>query len=446
MSIHCDAEYDLHTMEAGGYTNSPAKVLSGGECKVPWSLPDDMVDIIAGYSCELLSDELAFSLLSYQHHGSIMRIFDRRVGSSESLCVFDLEGVCEYFMDWSRIRFGCGPEYVSEDFECLSFFCKECRQLVITQREVESPHYHGGFGPAFLAHSVFNCNYSVEEAYETQFTTGVYRVCDVMCGGCDTRLGKKYIESRDVGNMFKVGKILLEQTLLIMPKCCDNRKLNDTFPPEHYFCAREEGAFCSVCFKTAETSVAKAVLAMTSNSLLPIPTMKLLGILLCEGAAQTRGPHAPTGAISRVLNKFLPVSPTQKGEKMCDFLQIGSPKSAGISKMKPSPPNSEINALIGSRISLIPGCQDWNRVLAFVSKIIHHNHSEISRGAILESLLENCGEISTQSATLLLSRVNTLEERKSIMEGLARNTECEFDDSEWHTLGNIATGNWTRHL
>ena len=156
-------------------------------------LPDDAIAILADYSCEYLSDQLVFSLLSTQYRRVIRSKFAAgAAGGAQSEEVprmsgstFGLDSMNEYFVNWSQIRFGGAPKFqTNAPKDVLSFYCKTCYSLIITQNEVDSPHYHGGYGPAFLANFVYNCHHSADEAYETQFTTGVYRVCEVTCLKC----------------------------------------------------------------------------------------------------------------------------------------------------------------------------------------------------------------------------------------------------------------------
>ena len=486
MSIYCDEEMDIHLMESG-YRMSSDEPQSDAEI-CPY-LPDDVVSILADYSCEYLTDQLTFSLLSSQHQ-RVMVDKLRNVGSqsgASSHSAFQLSNFADYFTSWSLIRFGGTAAFVTDvpsSQSALSFYCKSCHSLIITQNEVESPHYHGGYGPAFLAHCVFNCHHSADEAYETQFTTGVYRVCDVTCRKCSSRVGKKYVEARDPANYFKVGKILLEQTLLTMPKCCNNRKLN-AFPPEHYFCSRESGVscFCSVCLEVARSTAAAAVMEMT-NSLDAKLTVKLLSYLITERQLLTCTPEDPTPtpqhgcdemspSISRrfgdVISRFVRRSISSSGNGSAtpsasgfmsprDSIELGSPINAAMNAVITTPPTTShkltseqlyyLSHSIGSRAAMIPDCQNWIVSTKFISDLIAAAGKQgnpgsavhLNRVGMLEGLLSQCGPVSFHSVTLLLSRVQNLDDRRAVVTGVGRNAKSLLSHDEYEGLSGLAGG------
>lgn len=397
MPIYCDAEFDLNVMETGGYGCGSTADLWESDVSSFGLLSDDIVNILAEYSCELLTDHLSFSLLSVQHRSVVYRQLRSHYAGATSL--LDHRYFLEYFLDWSHIRFGGGPNFVSPVVDQLSFYCKECHTLIITQSEVESPHYHGGNGPAFLAHRVFNCHHSVDEGYETQFTTGVYRVCDVTCLGCETRVGKKYIEARDYSNYFKVGKILLEQTLLTLPHCCANQF------SDHYFCARDLGinSFCSSCFAQVRSGIAQAVLEMTDD-LNPIRTEELLTTLITE---QQATPNSPS-----LRKRF--------GHAL-GLIHDDVTRSVSV----------------GARIGMLSESQNWTNSVKFIRDLITAKpDAQLSPTVLVKSMVSNCGTLSFHSAALLMSRVETLNERKAVWEGVTNNPQCFLTDDEDTLLRN----------
>ena len=466
MSLYCDDEMDIHTRDDGRYARIARKESMKADLSRQWFLPDDVISILAEYSCEYLTDQLAFSLLSPQHQSVVRRRLVQQSGnlgdkSFGAPSMFQMEGLGEYFLNWSQIRFGGEPEFVTNvdsSRSALSFYCKTCHNLIITQTEVESPHYHGGFGPAFLAHHVYNCHQSAEEAYETQFTTGVYRVCDVTCLGCQARIGKKYIEARDPSNQFKVGRILLEQTLLTMPKCCHNRKLK-AFPPDHYFCSRESGSFCSVCFEGVRRGAARAVLEMTKNLERNL-TMKLLALLTAErrflafDTDRSMELHSPAStadcspsisqrfgdAISRVMSRRSS-PPSSLAAMNCS---AGVPSKCCGGKLV-GESIACISHLIGSRIAMLPDCQNWIVTTRFLTELIASvakgsDGFTLMRTTVLEALVASCGPLSFHSATLLMSRVQTLEDRRAVLDGIAQNDLANFSSEESDQLLAIVNG------
>jgi hypothetical protein len=483
MSLYHDEEMDIHLMESGYRFQDGVASFDPGFCAY---LPDIAISVLAEFACEYLTDQLTFSLLSSQHR-RVLRAKLLQVStdvSPVSKSALQTSNLAEYFTNWSLIRFGGNPSFITNvesSQSALSFYCKSCHQLIITQNEVDSPHYHGGYGPAFLAHRVFNCHHSADEAYETQFTTGVYRVCDVTCFECGARVGKKYIEARDPANFFKVGKILLEQTLLTMPKCCNNRRLN-AFPPEHYFCSRESGVscFCSVCFDVVRYGCARAVLEMT-RGLEVKHTMKLLSLLIAERQVLTNNDQEniisrslmvsspahnlnlvedTSPSISRrfgdVISMFVrrsisssePASPSNS-----DLLELGSPKNASMNPTMNSSSNCSkfspeqltfLSQSIGSRISMMPDYQNWILSTKFVSDVVtsaakqglmvSNSSISLSRVGVLESFMSQCDPVSFHSATLLLSRVQNSDDRKAIVTGLTRNPKNILTAEELHGL------------
>lgn len=494
MSIECDEELDTRMLESGACRKLQRIRADIGDTKF---LPDEALACLAEHSCESLTDKLAFSLISDQHR-EVVRDSLRLVSESHGVrkrSIFESSNFVEYFANWSLIRLFSPPTFSTDEElskTSLSFYCKGCRTLIITQNEVESPHYHGGHGPAFLAHCVFNCHHSEDEAYETQFTTGVYRVCDVTCLKCHSRVGKRYIEARDPSNFFKVGKILLEQTLLTMPKCCNNRKLN-AFPPEHYYCARETGVscFCSVCLDAVRSSIAASVLEMTRN-LDPLLTMKLYSVLNAErqilladqlgGCTSDCSPVSTPSAISpssisrrfgdaitRFVRKSLSSQGSSSGSSQCDLLEISQSHhtefllgsrwstfddaSLSLKNRLSDDQAMLLSHCIGERLAMIPECQNWISCTKFIGDLIScaARHSmlvfptgsagiHLYRSVILESMMSFCGSISFHSVTLLLSRLPNVEDRRAVVQGTTKNPNSCLAKEEMESLRQLGGG------
>lgn len=459
-------------MEAG---DRPKLVCDDSDAEACPHLPDEALLCLVDHSCEFLQDQLAFSLLSKQHRkvveDKLSTIATARRSTTGSL--LEQGSFADYFVNWSLISFGASAKYITDvesSQSALSFYCKGCRNLIITQNEVESPHYHGGHGPAFLAHCVFNCHHSPEEAYETQFTTGVYKVCDVTCLRCGSRVGKKYVEARDPGNYFKVGKILLEQTLLTMPKCCNLRKLN-AFPPEHYYCARESGVscFCSVCLQDVRATAATAAIAMT-RSLDPKHVVRLYSLLQAErqiftceptlsdecsspGSISQRFGHA----LSRFIGKSTALSPSSATSCGADLPDVSLTASiTGSSILKGRLQEDQLLVLsqcVGERLAMLPDSQNWivsTKVVGdLVAAAARHPMLvtaggiagvHLNRAALMESLVTHCGAVSFRSATLLLSRLAGADDRRAVVAGLTRNPMNVLTGPELDSLGQLGGG------
>merc|ERR1712232_570744 len=130
---------------------------------------------------------------------------------------------CNFF-HWSQLSFCAAPKAsqggieVPEDHSIV-FHCRKCSSPILQFCDIVSNNYRGALGPAFLVDRLFNV--SVDGvAYSASFVTGGYTVSDVACAVCRVFLGKKYLEARDLVNGFKVGKFLLEQTMVFQPGCC----------------------------------------------------------------------------------------------------------------------------------------------------------------------------------------------------------------------------------
>ena len=485
MSIQCDEEIYLHMLESGGRVGMNKRRSCDRDHRF---IPEEALACLAEHSCEYLGDKLAFSLISDHHRRVVVDILIKlaRERRTHARSVFELVNFAEYFANWSLIKLFSPPSFTSDvasSRASLSFFCKGCRSLIITQSEVESPHYHGGHGPAFLAHCVFNCHHSPDEAYETQFTTGVYRVCDVTCLKCGSRVGKKYIEARDPANFFKVGKILLEQTLLTMPKCCNNRKLN-AFPPEHYYCARETGVscFCSVCLVDVKGNVAAVVLAMTNN-LDPALTMKLYSILQTErqvfaGGGPSMDDYSPTSSLgtpqSSISRRFGDAITRLVRKSFSPSSSAMDPSEAGAADQISSSPTQFVigesfdvsgtlrgrltddqtmllSHCVGERLGMLPECQNWILSTKLVCDVISAASRQsmlvtqtgsigvhLCRPIVIESLLSQCEDISFHSVTLLLSRLANAEDRRAVVTGIAKNESATLSEDEVNSLRQLA--------
>jgi hypothetical protein len=482
MSIECDEELNLHMMESGNCVIARKGIIDPGDTG---SFPEEALACLAEHSCEYLGDQLAFSLISDEHRRVVTDLLLKIARSSRfsgKHSLLEVNNIADYFTNWSLIKLFSPPSFVTEvssSKSSLSFFCGKCRNLIITQNEVESPHYHGGHGPAFLAHRVFNCHHSPDEAYETQFTTGVYKVCEVTCLQCHTRVGKKYIEARDPANFFKVGKILLEQTLLTMPKCCNNRKLN-AFPPEHYYCSREPGVshFCSVCLSEVRGNIASAVLDMTNN-LEPSLTMKLYSLLQTERQVFTSSgaqsiddcspvssclstPHSSISrrfgdAISRFVRKsFSPTSSLSPRSDSCDAQAVVGdtfvPRDSGPLKGRLDDEQAMVLAhCVGERIGLLNESQNWILSTKFVGDVVAAASRQsmlvtqtgsigvnLNRSVVIEALVSQCGPITFPSITLLLSRLANMDDRRSVLNGALKNESASLSEPELEALRQIS--------
>jgi len=59
---------------------------------------------------------------------------------------------------------------------------------------------------------------------------------------------------------------------------------------------------------------------------------------------------------------------------------------------------------------------------------------------MIESLVTNCGDLSFHSATLLLSRVETFDDRKAVICGIQKNPNSKLSVIEIDSLINVVAG------
>lgn len=239
-------------------------------------LPSDIAVRIADFACSVLLDFLAQAVVSRQYNQAVRCAARSLVpkGRPEARWLLT-ERMASNFLHWSQLPVkgnGCHPPAsgieVPED-DALMYHCCRCRSPILRGRDIISTNYHGAWGPAFLVNRLYNS--AVERvSYAAAFMTGGYTVCNVVCMGCRLMLGKKYIEARDPVNRFKVGKYLLEQTMVFLPGCCLGTRN-----------WQHSGSICVRCATHFQSRTLQAVLLMTSN-LLPGPSRRLREVLLHE--------------------------------------------------------------------------------------------------------------------------------------------------------------------
>lgn len=190
---------------------------------------DDVVQKVVDFASNMLLDVLALAVVSHQFNAAVQRVVatDTSVSQLPHARWLLTDRMAQHFCNWSRISvvgFGDQLPLASVGVEipegdAVVYHCCRCRCPTLRCRDIVSTNYHGAWGPAFLVDRLYNA--AVERAsYAAAFVTGSYIVRDVVCSCCRLMLGKKYVEARDPANRFKVGKILLEQTMVFLPACC----------------------------------------------------------------------------------------------------------------------------------------------------------------------------------------------------------------------------------
>eukprot|EP00439_Symbiodinium_sp_Y106_P019725 s1821_g2.t1 len=115
-------------------------------------------------------------------------------------------------------------------------------------------------GPALLVETLHNTRL-VRTPYFTDFATGAYSVCDVVCGRCSLPLAKKYVDASEPLNRFKVGKYLLERTLIYAPRCCNYGASRAALSKR----SSDDTEVCARCSQQLEWHVTQAVLLITEQ-------------------------------------------------------------------------------------------------------------------------------------------------------------------------------------
>ncbi|KAJ3410428.1 hypothetical protein HDV05_003814 [Chytridiales sp. JEL 0842] len=91
--------------------------------------------------------------------------------------------------------------------------CQECKSHLTHGSSLISKAFSGHHGRAWLFNDVVN----VVEGPPTNrsMTTGLHTVSDIICTGCKTVIGWKYIKAFKEDQKYKEGKFILERTLLM---------------------------------------------------------------------------------------------------------------------------------------------------------------------------------------------------------------------------------------
>ena len=275
-----------------------------------FELPPDLIRLICEFTCDLPADYLSIGLVSRDFCMQTSALL-----SSDHSDLLTDDTFVSYFPFWSELRLNQPPAYqvIDEGTQSTSaqldhwvgrpfgplevsdqgpyYYCRACKNCVISSPLIESDQYQGGLGPAFLTYGSLNSSSLDSDAYETQYTTGVYLVCDVLCGkrqsslhssGCGTVLGKKYIKAYDPGNRYKESKILMEQVLVELPRCCLSESTSVppgrfrqawgastggvSSPPSPNASAQSTNSvFCSACIARVRATAKGGLLKSTRN-------------------------------------------------------------------------------------------------------------------------------------------------------------------------------------
>ena len=238
---------------------SPSAVLGG--VSICEYIAEEILLQICEYSCDSGVDVLSFSLTS-THFADATRLFLRSfIPKTVEFPEVDLRD--GFFRALPQFRFSDHPRYRSPDLasDSLVYYCRGCLTPVARHEDLEHDQYHGSLGPAFLARVTINTEISSAHAdYPVQYTTGHYRVGDVRCVGCARVLGRKYLWAEDVANYYKIGKVLMEATLVETPLCC-----SAALGGGGGVAVGSSSGACSRCTWWQRRDVAKAILKSTGE-------------------------------------------------------------------------------------------------------------------------------------------------------------------------------------
>eukprot|EP00931_Biecheleriopsis_adriatica_P102605 TRINITY_DN77550_c0_g1_i1.p1 TRINITY_DN77550_c0_g1~~TRINITY_DN77550_c0_g1_i1.p1 ORF type:complete len:555 (-),score=62.96 TRINITY_DN77550_c0_g1_i1:43-1707(-) len=264
-------------------------------------LPDDMVLKVVEFAFDLLLDVLGLAVVSRQY-GYAAHVTARQLLQRPDASWLLTERMASHFPHWSKLSMrgslsseNCQEGLQIPEDDAVVYHCSRCRSPILRTKDIVSTNYHGARGPAFLVSHLYNT--VVERVpYSAAFVTGAYSVCNVACAGCSIPIAKKYVDAREPSNRYKVGKFLLERTLIFAPQCCASTVSNQVSSPRGHSGERPSshsspssaevpstGApeVCVRCFRHLECRTTQAVLLIT-GCLQPGPSRKLREILISE--------------------------------------------------------------------------------------------------------------------------------------------------------------------
>ncbi|CAE8643400.1 unnamed protein product [Polarella glacialis] len=95
--------------------------------------------------------------------------------------------------------------------------CLSCGSPSLKADDIMSSDYRIMTGSAYLANAAYNIVVSAFSE-EAEYSSGLHTVRDVACSRCMARLGIMYVDAEDEENQFKIGKFLLSQSQLLVPR------------------------------------------------------------------------------------------------------------------------------------------------------------------------------------------------------------------------------------
>jgi hypothetical protein len=258
------------------------------------ALPEELLARVLHTLCKTLLEVLRVALVSREWRAATMRVLIR-AGCGDTPLEDAFRGCSPVqFLRWPAACICVPPERPDDGIEYPEdrhvHYCTACRTPIVRAKDILSSEYYGGKGPAFLVDQVYNATHG-HRIVRAHFTTGAYLVQDFACRVCGTMLGKKYVGAENPVNMFKVGRYLLEQTLVYLPTCCGEVK----------GALRADGQ-CARCDDLQRCRTASLCRAMTGD-LAPAPTRILLKCLSTEADMRSNLYPMPTSMSDGLLLK-----------------------------------------------------------------------------------------------------------------------------------------------
>ncbi|EPQ31181.1 uncharacterized protein PFL1_01369 [Pseudozyma flocculosa PF-1] len=101
-------------------------------------------------------------------------------------------------------------EYLPDDVPL--YVCAKCGTHLALQDEIISKQFTGRDGKAYLFNTSINTDLGRRE--QRQFLTGLHTVADLLCRGCGTSVGWKYVRTPSADQRYKEGKFIMEVGML----------------------------------------------------------------------------------------------------------------------------------------------------------------------------------------------------------------------------------------
>lgn len=415
-------------------------------CMLQSKLSDDTLRIVLMFASNLLVDLLAYSLVDQHFHWLCVSLFEelmdrvvwRSSGQplpgpahiqpdlSDILCPH----VAKSMVSWQSmeiLRSGECCKRSCQDFDVAAAFshfsdsevvlhCSDCNVPIVKASDVISRSYRIGAGKAFLTAGAYNVNMA-DATHQAQYTSGSYTVCHVSCGNCDVNLGVTYVDAHDRTNMYKVGKFLLAQRLLVHPECCQ-------MPARPV----QQDQLCYRCSKRSERGIVKALFWMTDGFRNVARTQYLSDLLQARqllerrhtlpqpGAKAGRAIHA---ACQAFLQKCLP-SARRSSDAVTGPQSNTGPESSTISTTSQSAPERGCSWTFGRPLwCILPVCR-WQ--VRASHDVAYSPSLEVCEDVAVVSSSDAPDQASTSGG---LNSATTLERRISIDTVIAHPSAAE---------------------